>query len=321
MKLTVKPLKQKDAGRGLAAIDRSAMTEMDPRTVTTSSSRAARTASSHASGPATLEDEGRGIVRIDGQLRQEANVGIDDRVNVEKADVQVAKAVTVALPQNLRVRGNVGPMIRNNLSGQAVTQGQTVPVSFGLGPLSSMSGQKIPLKIAETEPEGTVIVTDQTDIEVSEQPAEQVSGGHGRSGEGERETPDVAYEDIGGLDDGFEQVREMIELPMRHPELFQQLGIEPPKGVLLHGPPGTGKTLMAKAVANEIDAYFTTISGPEIGVEVLRGVRGTAPRDLRGGRGERPPPSSSSTKSTLSHPSAVRPRVTSNGASSPSSCR
>jgi len=203
MKLTVKPLKQKDAGRGLAAIDRSAMTEMDPRTVTTSSSRGGENRVVARVWPGYPEDEGRGIVRIDGQLRQEANVGIDDRVNVEKADVQVAKAVTVALPQNLRVRGNVGPMIRNNLSGQAVTQGQTVPVSFGLGPLSSMSGQKIPLKIAETEPEGTVIVTDQTDIEVSEQPAEQVSGGHGRSGEGERETPDVAYEDIGGLDDGF----------------------------------------------------------------------------------------------------------------------
>ncbi|MCU4799111.1 CDC48 family AAA ATPase [Halobacteria archaeon HArc-gm2] len=264
MKLTVKPLKQKDAGRGLAAIDRSAMTEMDLENGDYIVIEGGENRVVARVWPGYPEDEGRGVVRIDGQLRQEANVGIDDRVNVEKADVQVAKAVTVALPQNLRVRGNVGPMIRNNLSGQAVTQGQTVPVSFGLGPLSSMSGQKIPLKIAETEPEGTVIVTDQTDIEVSEQPAEQISGGAGRGGDGGRETPDVAYEDIGGLDDELEQVREMIELPMRHPELFQQLGIEPPKGVLLHGPPGTGKTLMAKAVANEIDAYFTTISGPEI---------------------------------------------------------
>ncbi|SFS08510.1 transitional endoplasmic reticulum ATPase [Halomicrobium zhouii] len=265
MKLTVKPLKQKDAGRGLAAIDRGAMNEMDLENGDYIVIEGGENRVVARVWPGYPEDEGRGVVRIDGQLRQEANVGIDDNVNVEKADVQVAKAVTVALPQNLRVRGNVGPMIRNNLSGQAVTQGQTVPVSFGLGPLSSMSGQKIPLKIAETEPEGTVVVTDQTDIEVSEQPAEQISGGPGRGGGGgDRETPDVAYEDIGGLDDELEQVREMIELPMRHPELFQQLGIEPPKGVLLHGPPGTGKTLMAKAVANEIDAYFTTISGPEI---------------------------------------------------------
>jgi transitional endoplasmic reticulum ATPase len=125
-----------------------------------------------------------------------------------------------------------------------------------------MSGQKIPLKIAGTSPSGTVVVTESTDVEVSEQPAEQITGGP--APDEERETPDVTYEDIGGLDRELEQVREMIELPMRHPELFQQLGIEPPKGVLLHGPPGTGKTLMARAVANEIDAYFTDISGPEI---------------------------------------------------------
>jgi transitional endoplasmic reticulum ATPase len=262
MKLTVKPLKQKDAGRGLAAIDRAAMDEMDLENgdyIVLEGKQNARAVA--RVWPGYPEDEGNGIVRIDGQLRQEAGVGIDDNVTVEKADVKPATSVTVALPQNLRVRGNVGPMIRNNLSGQAVTQGQTVPVSFGLGPLSSMSGQKIPLRIAETQPSGTVVVTDSTEIQVSEKPAEQIREGEGPASP---ESPDVTYEDIGGLDNELEQVREMIELPMRHPELFQQLGIEPPKGVLLHGPPGTGKTLMAKAVANEIDAYFTTISGPEI---------------------------------------------------------
>ncbi|WP_058996002.1 CDC48 family AAA ATPase [Haloarcula sp. CBA1127] len=263
MRLTVKPLKQKDAGRGLAAIDRAAMDELELENgdyIVLEGKQDSRAVA--RVWPGYPEDEGNGIVRIDGQLRQEANVGIDDPVNIEKADVNPATSVTVALPQNLRVRGNVGPMIRNNLSGQAVTQGQTVPVSFGLGPLSSMSGQKIPLKIAETEPSGTVVVTDSTEIQVSEMPAEQVHSGEGAPEASD--TPDVTYEDIGGLDRELEQVREMIELPMRHPELFQQLGIEPPKGVLLHGPPGTGKTLMAKAVANEIDAYFTTISGPEI---------------------------------------------------------
>src|SRR6056297_3421476 len=262
MKLTVKPLKQKDAGRGLAAIDRAAMDEMDLENgdyIVLEGKQGSRAVA--RVWPGYPEDDGNGIVRIDGQLRQEAGVGIDDSVTVEKADVKPATNVTVALPQNLRVRGNVGPMIRNNLSGQAVTQGQTVPVSFGLGPLSSMSGQKIPLRIAETAPSGTVVVTDQTEIQVSEKPAEQIREGEGAP---DRESPDVTYEDIGGLDNELEQVREMIELPMRHPELFQQLGIEPPKGVLLHGPPGTGKTLMARAVANEIDAYFTTISGPEI---------------------------------------------------------
>ena len=259
MKLTVKPLKQKDAGRGLAAVDRAAMGELDlqngdyVRIGSSGSPTVARV------WPGYPEDEGQGIIRIDGRLRGEAEVGIDDNVTVEKADVNPAEAVTVALPQNLRIRGNIGSYIRDRLSGQAITKGQTIPFSLGFGPMGGMSGQKIPLKVAKTNPSGTVIVTDNTEIDVSEKPAEQVS-----DGVGSHSTPSVTYEDIGGLERELEQVREMIELPMRHPELFQQLGIEPPKGVLLHGPPGTGKTLLAKAVANEIDAFFTDISGPEI---------------------------------------------------------
>ncbi|WP_222918667.1 CDC48 family AAA ATPase [Natrinema sp. SYSU A 869] len=260
MKLTVKPLKQKDAGRGLAAIDRVSMNELDLENgdyiVIKGKSESQAVA---RVWPGYPEDEGRGIVRIDGRLRQEADVGIDDSVTIEPADVKPAKSVTVALPQNLRIRGDIGPLVRDKLSGQAVTEGQTVPFSLSFGPMAG-SGQSVPLKIASTSPSGTVVITDSTSIEISETPAEQVQSGSG-SAEG---VPDVAYEDIGGLDDELDQVREMIELPMRHPELFQQLGIEPPKGVLLHGPPGTGKTLMAKAVANEIDAHFETISGPEI---------------------------------------------------------
>ncbi|MFU8867133.1 CDC48 family AAA ATPase [Natronococcus sp.] len=261
MKLTVKPLKQKDAGRGLAAIDRVSMRELDLENGDYiviegkgDSQAVARV------WPGYPEDEGRGIVRIDGRLRQEADVGIDDNVGVEPADVKPANSVTVALPQNLRIRGDIGPLVRDKLSGQAVTEGQTVPFSLSFGPMAS-SGQSVPLKIASADPSGTVVITDSTNIEISETPAEQVSSEAGESPEG---VPNVTYEDIGGLDDELDQVREMIELPMRHPELFQQLGIEPPKGVLLHGPPGTGKTLMAKAVANEIDAHFETISGPEI---------------------------------------------------------
>ncbi|MDS0474924.1 CDC48 family AAA ATPase [Natrinema sp. 1APR25-10V2] len=261
MKLTVKPLKQKDAGRGLAAIDRVSMNELDLENgdYIVIDGKGDGQAVARV-WPGYPEDEGRGIVRIDGRLRQEANVGIDDNVTIEAADVKPAKSVTVALPQNLRIRGDIGPLVRDKLSGQAVTEGQTVPFSLSFGPMAS-SGQSVPLKIASTSPSGTVVITDSTNIDISETPAEQVSSGSGASAEG---VPNVTYEDIGGLDDELDQVREMIELPMRHPELFQQLGIEPPKGVLLHGPPGTGKTLMAKAVANEIDAHFETISGPEI---------------------------------------------------------
>ena len=261
MKLTVKPLKQKDAGRGLAAIDRAAMREMELENGDYILIEGGGNGRAVARvWPGYPEDETNGIIRIDGRLRSEADVGIDDKVEVSAADVKPATSVTVALPQNLRIRGNIGPHIRDKLSGQAVTEGQRVPFSLGLGPLSSMSGQQIPLRIADTAPGGTVVVTDSTEVQVSEKPAEQIPGGRG----GRTEGPTVTYEDIGGLDSELDKVREMIELPMRHPELFQQLGIEPPKGVLLHGPPGTGKTLMAKAVANEIDAYFTDISGPEI---------------------------------------------------------
>ncbi|RBI63903.1 AAA family ATPase [halophilic archaeon] len=260
MKLTVKPLKQKDAGRGLAAVDRRSMEELGVENgdYIVIEGRGQGRAVARV-WPGYPEDEGRGIVRIDGKLRQEAGVGIDDKVSIEKADVKPANRVTIALPQNLQIRGNIAPHIRDKLSGQAITQGQAIPFGFGL--MGMGSGQSIPLKVASTDPDGTVVVTDSTEIQISERPAEEIAAG-AAGGDGAR--PDVTYEDIGGLEGELEQVREMIELPMRHPELFQRLGIEPPKGVLLHGPPGTGKTLMAKAVANEIDAHFQTISGPEI---------------------------------------------------------
>ncbi|WP_256686862.1 CDC48 family AAA ATPase [Halococcus qingdaonensis] len=263
MNLTIKPLKQKDAGRGLAAVDRAAMDELDLENGDYILIEGGEGRAIARVWPGYPDDQGQGVIRIDGQLRSEAQVGIDDRVSVEKAEVKPAQSVTVALPQNLRIRGNIGPYVQDKLSGQAITQGQTIPFSLGFGPFSGGSGQRIPLRIAETNPDGTVIVAENTDIEISEKPAEEIVSDAGDGGDSAT-TPSVTYEDIGGLDRELEQVREMIELPMRHPELFQQLGIEPPKGVLLHGPPGTGKTLIAKAVANEIDAHFETISGPEI---------------------------------------------------------
>jgi len=264
MKLTIKPLKQKDAGRRLAAVDRVAADEMDLtggdfiRIDGKQGTAIARV------WPGYPEDDGTGIVRIDGRLRQEASVGIDDRVTVEPADVNPAERVAVALPQQMNIRGDIGGLLRKELSGQPVTAGQDVQLPLGFGFMGGQ-GQAVPLKIAETAPSGTVVITDSTEVEISQQPAEQLQDmGQPGSQCGASEMPDVAYEDIGGLDSELEQVREMIELPMRHPELFGRLGIEPPKGVLLHGPPGTGKTLIAKAVANEIDASFYTVSGPEI---------------------------------------------------------
>ncbi len=264
MKLTVKPLKQKDAGRRLAAIDRVAAEERGLSGGDFIRVEGADGAAIARVWPGYPEDDGTGVIRIDGKLRQEASVGIDDRVTVEQVDVEPADRITIALPQRLGIRGNIDALIRRELGGQPVTEGQNVQLPLGFGFMGGQS-QAVPLKIAGTSPSGTVVVTDSTEIEISEKPAEEiVSGPGGGAGQAPDGSPDVTYEDIGGLDDELEQVREMIELPMRHPELFKRLGIDPPKGVLLHGPPGTGKTLIAKAVANEIDASFHTISGPEI---------------------------------------------------------
>ncbi|WP_123620272.1 CDC48 family AAA ATPase [Halorubrum sp. CSM-61] len=262
MKLTVRPLKQKDAGRRLAAIDRVAAEELGLSGGDIVRVEGPDGAAIARVWPGYPEDDGTGVVRIDGRLRQEANVGIDDRVTVEDVDVSRAESVTIAFPSQLRVRGQIAPFIRDKLSGQPVTEGQTIRTSLGFGLMGGQS-QAVPMKVASTTPSGTVVITDDTELEISEVPAEELTD-RSEAGEGPSEGPDVTYEDIGGLDDELEQVREMIELPMRHPELFKRLGIDPPKGVLLHGPPGTGKTLIAKAVANEIDANFHTISGPEI---------------------------------------------------------
>jgi transitional endoplasmic reticulum ATPase len=262
MKLIVKPLKQKDAGRQLAAIDKQATEEMGLEAGDFVRIEGREGTALARVWPGYPEDRGTGVVRIDGRLRQQADVGIDDRVEVTKADVQPARKVTIALPQRLGIRGNIDTLIRRELGGQPVTSGQTVKLPFGFGFMAG-GGQSIPLKIASTDPSGTVVINQDTTVEISKKPAEQIRGGEAAGAAG-GDGPSVTYEDIGGLENELEQVREMIELPMRHPELFKRLGIEPPKGVLLHGPPGTGKTLIAKAVANEIDADFHTISGPEI---------------------------------------------------------
>jgi transitional endoplasmic reticulum ATPase len=136
------------------------------------------------------------------------------------------------------------------LEGQLVTKGDVVPLN--------VMGQRIDLVVISTGPGGPVIISQKTEVIVSEESAEAVAAAR------EGDIPSITYEDIGGLRDEVTKVREMIELPLRHPELFRRLGVEAPKGVILHGPPGTGKTLLAKAVANETNASFYTIGGPEI---------------------------------------------------------
>jgi len=199
------------------------------------------------------EDEGKGLIRIDGLVRRNAGVSIGDKVEVRKAEVVNATKVTMApmLAANKRVTFGEGieAFVKRGLSKRPLTKGDTVVV-----PGIALMGGALPFIVVSTAPKGIVQITDTTEIQVREETAEV----------GETVAQSITYEDIGGLRDELQRVREMIELPLKHPELFQRLGIDPPKGVLLYGPPGTGKTLIAKAVAGEAGANFYSIQGPEI---------------------------------------------------------
>jgi transitional endoplasmic reticulum ATPase len=198
--------------------------------------------------PGFAQDTGQGILRIDGTIRGNAATGVDERVRIRKVEVGIARKVVIQPTQPIRLVGGEQYLSRV-LRGRSVMEGQTVRVD--------VIGNPITLVISKVTPKGIAIVTEDTEIELKETPYKPEEGKA-------KEVSDVHYEDIGGLSRELEMVREMIELPLRHPELFERLGIEPPKGVLLYGPPGTGKTLIAKAVANEVDAHFINISGPEI---------------------------------------------------------
>jgi transitional endoplasmic reticulum ATPase len=195
--------------------------------------------------PSYPEDRGKGVIRIDGNLRSNAGVSIDDKVKIRKVDAKPAERITLAPTEPVRLMGGENYLLRL-LEGRPVIRGQKIRVEI--------FGHTLTFVIVATRPSGVVVVSRKTELELKEKPAEEVK----------RAVPNVTYEDIGGLKRELRLVREMIELPLKHPEIFQRLGIEPPKGVLLYGPPGTGKTLIAKAVANEVDAHFISISGPEI---------------------------------------------------------
>ncbi len=195
--------------------------------------------------PGYPEDRGKRIIRIDGSLRSNAGVGIDDKVRIRKVEAKPAEKLVIAPTEPIRFMGGETYLLRL-LEGRPVKRGQKIRVE--------VFGHVLTFVIVSTKPTGVVIVNRDTVIDLKEKPVEEVK----------RNVPNVTYEDIGGLKRELRLVREMIELPLKHPELFQRLGIDPPKGVLLYGPPGTGKTLIAKAVANEVDAHFISISGPEI---------------------------------------------------------
>ncbi|MBS7612262.1 CDC48 family AAA ATPase [Candidatus Bathyarchaeota archaeon] len=197
--------------------------------------------------PAYPEDTGKNIIRMDGITRKNAGVSINEYVSVRKAVVKEAQSVTLA-PVNVTIPGvdqSFYEFIKNRILEAPVVAGDTIQISI--------FGSAVHFRVTKTIPHGIVAVTSRTNVQVLSEPVPEKAG-----------LLRVTYEDIGGLKEAIQKIREMVELPLRHPELFQRLGIEPPKGVLLYGPPGCGKTLLAKAVANESEANFFSINGPEI---------------------------------------------------------
>lgn len=190
------------------------------------------------------QDEGLDIIRMDGYVRKNVGVAIGDKVKVRKAEVRPATKVVLAPLQPIKYSPGFDTYIKKRLIGRPIVKGDTIHIA--------VFGASFPLVAVIVQPSGIVQINENTEFILKTEPAQLPK------------VPDVRYEDIGGLKEAVRKIREMVELPLRHPELFERLGIEPPKGVLLYGPPGTGKTLLAKAVANESDAHFISIAGPEL---------------------------------------------------------
>jgi len=236
---------QRDVGRSIARIDSETMKTLgvtvgDVVAITGKKETAAK------AWPAYPEDQGQGLVRIDGFIRKNSGASINELVQIHKVDAEYATSVKLA-PVDIRISvdNDFIRFVKDRLIDRPATRGDTL--------LIMMLGHSVPFLVVNTRPNGIVKISPSTEITIMSEPVPEM------------EMPSrTTYEDIGGLDDAIKRIREMVELPLKHPEIFQRLGIDPPKGVLLHGPPGGGKTLLARAVANESDANFYSINGPEI---------------------------------------------------------
>ena len=243
--LKVAEAKSKDAERGIARVDPAVMEVLDITAGDVIQIEGKKRTVAIV-WPGYPEDANRGVIRIDGTIRRNAQASIDEKVAIRKVTVKEARKISFAPTEPLRIMGGE-EFLSQSLEGRAVTRGDVIQIN--------VMGRRIDLMVVSFTPTSeAVLVHRTTEVKISEKPVK----------EGASNIPKVTYEDIGGLGEEVKRVREMIELPLRHPELFERLGVEAPKGVLLHGPPGTGKTLLAKAVAGETSANFVTIGGPEI---------------------------------------------------------
>jgi transitional endoplasmic reticulum ATPase len=242
--LKVAETNPKFVGRGMALVDPKVMEEMDLSTGDVIEI-SGKKKSYVLLWSGQRDDQGKKLIRIDGYTRNNIGVGIDDIVSVHKVNVKKAEQVILAPTEELNIVG-LEDYLPELLEGRVVTRGDMIPLNI--------MGRRIGFAVTSTSPtDAASLVDSNTEFIIGSIPKAGAKG-----------VPRVSYEDIGGLKNEVQKVREMIELPLRHPEIFDRIGIEAPKGVLLHGPPGTGKTLLAKAVANETNANFYSISGPEI---------------------------------------------------------
>ena len=261
-------ISQKDVGQGVARLDPNVMDELGLQERDLIEIIGEKRTAAIALYSQT--DIGLGVIRIDGLVRKNSGATIGGEVIIKKANATEAKKVVLApIENNIRVQGDV----RGLFAGKVMMQGDIIgsqirapkpSMSMGFGSLFdelmdiTPAMKEIKFAVVSTNPKDIVVVGPNTEVQLHESPVDVSKI------EGVGNLVDVSYEDIGGLKEEVKKVREMIEIPLKRPELFEKLGIAPPKGVLMHGPPGTGKTLLAKAVASESDAHFIAINGPEI---------------------------------------------------------
>ena len=250
IKLTVAEAKQRDVGRKIVRISRRAMARLGVTTGDFVEIEGPQGTTIAQVWPAYPNDEDKDIIRIDGLLRSSIGVGVGDVVTIRKVSLEPATKIILAPIEPIRFGPDFPEYVKQLLLRKPVSRGEVVVIPI--------FGMALKLVVVATQPSQRVYVTEATHVEIRAEPVrEEVL-------ERQRRIPRVTWEDIGDLEEAKQKIREIVEWPMKHPELFKHLGIEPPKGILLHGPPGTGKTLLAKALANEIGAYFIAINGPEI---------------------------------------------------------